>query len=62
MEKKAKKLVFPRFYRQIHIFRKKVSERMLIKKIWNHMMEVKKEFVPRKRKIYPLLREKRRKI
>jgi len=32
---------------------------MLIKKIWNHVIEVKKEFVPRKRKVYPLSREKR---
>jgi len=32
---------------------------MLIKKIWNHVIEVKKEFVPRKRKVYSLSREKR---
>jgi len=32
---------------------------MLTKKLWNHAMEMKKGFMPRKRKVYPLSREKR---
>jgi len=50
LEKEAKKLIPPKFHRWIHVFRKKVSERMLVKKVWNHEIELKKEFVPRKRK------------
>ena len=39
------------------------SERMLTKKMWDHAIEVKKIFVPSKRKmIYLLLREERGKI
>jgi len=35
---------------------------MLIKKVWNHAIEVKEGFVPRKGKIYLLLRKEREKI
>jgi len=35
---------------------------MLTKKLWNHVIEVKEVFVPRKKKIYPLLREKREEV
>ena len=47
-EKEAKKLVLPRFYKWIHIFWKKTSERMLTRKLWNHVIKVKEEFVLRK--------------
>jgi len=42
--------------------RKKASEKILAKKIWDYTIELKKTFVLRKRKIYPLLREKRREV
>ena len=29
------------------------------KKIWDYVIDTKEEFVPRKRKVYPLLREER---
>jgi len=56
-EEKAKKLVPQRFHKWIYVFRKKVSERMLTKKVWNHAIELKKEFVLRKEKVYLLSRE-----
>ena len=46
-EKETKKLVSQRFYKWIHIFRKKVSEKIL-KKVQNYVIEVKKGFVLRK--------------
>jgi len=52
-------LTLQRFYKWIHVFGKKASERMLIKKMWNHTIEVKERFVPRKGRVYLLLREKR---
>ena len=58
-EKEAKKLVSSRFHKYIYIFRKKASERMIIKKIQDYTIDVKKEFVLRKRKVYPLSREER---
>ena len=40
------------------MFLKKQSERMLVKKVWDHTIETKEGFVLRKGKIYPLLRRK----
>jgi len=31
-----------------------------MKKVWDHVIEVKKGFVPRKEKVYSLLKEERR--
>ena len=35
---------------------------MLTRKLWDHVIEVKKGFVLRKGKVYPLLREKREEV
>ena len=61
-EVEAKKMVPEKFYPWIKVFGKKQSERMLTRKVWDHAIEVKKEFVPRKGKVYPLLREKREEL
>jgi len=55
----AKKLVSECFYKWIHVFGKMQSERIPTRKIWDHAIEIKEEFVPRKGKIYLLLREER---
>ena len=60
-EEEAKRLVSLRFHRQIHIFRKKASERMPTKKIWNYEIKLKKGFMPRK-EIYPLFRKERKEV
>ena len=61
-EEETKKLIYQRFYKWIHIFGKKVYKRIPIKKLWNHVIEVKKRFVLRKRKVYLLLREEREEV
>jgi len=58
-EEEAKKLVSQRFYKWIHVFEKKTSEKMLMNKVWNYAKEIKKGFVLRKEKVYPLFREER---
>ena len=58
-EEEAKKLVPSRFYKWIHVFRKKASERMPTRKMWDHTIDIKEGFIPRKRKVYLLSREKR---
>ena len=35
---------------------------MLIRKIWDHVIDVRKGFVPRKWKVYPLSREEREEV
>ena len=59
LEAEAKKLVPERFHRWIKVFGKKQSERMPTRKLWDHVIDVKEEFMPRKGKMYPLSREKR---
>ena len=40
----------------------KQLERMLTRKVWNYAIEVKKEFVLRKGKVYPLSREEKEEV
>ena len=44
------------------MFCRKQSERILTRKVWDHMIEVKEEFVPRKGKVYPLSRDEREEV
>ena len=60
-EMEAKKLVPDKFHKWIKVFGKKQSERMLMRKVWNHAIDVKEGFVLRKGKVYPLSREEREK-
>ena len=61
-ETEAKKLVPEKFHKWIKVFRKKQSERMPMRKVWDHVIKVKEGFVPRKGKVYPLSREERKKM
>ena len=61
-EAEAKKLVPERFHEWIKVFGKKQSERMPTRKVWDHAIDVKKGFVPRKGKVYLLLREEREEV
>ena len=61
-EVEVKKMVSKRFHPWIKVFGKKQSERIPTRKVWDHAIEVKKEFVPRKRKVYPLSREEREEV
>ena len=58
-KEEAKKLVPECFHKQIHMFRKKQSERMPTRKLWDHAIDTKEGFVLRKGKLYPLSREER---
>ncbi len=58
-EEEAKKLIPEKFHKWIKVFGKKQSERMPTRKIWDHAIDIKKEFIPRKGKMYLLLREER---
>ena len=44
------------------MFEKKQSERILIRKVWDHTIDVKEGFVLRKGKVYLLLREEREEV
>jgi len=61
-EEEAKKLVPENFCRWIKVFGKKQSERMSTRKLWDHAIEIKEGFVPRKGKVHPLSREEREEV
>jgi len=44
------------------VFGKKQSERMPMRKVWDHAIDVKEGFVLRKGKVYPLSREEREEV
>ena len=58
----TKEMVPRRFHKYLKVFEKKNSERMLMRKIWNHAIDLREGFIPKKRKIYPLLRVEREKV
>ena len=62
LEAEAKKIVPEKFHPWIKVFGKKQLERMPIRKVWDHTIKVKERFVPRKGKVYPLLREEREEV
>ena len=61
-EAEAKRMVPEKFHKWIKVFGKKQSERMPMRKVWDHAIDVKEGFVPRKGKVYPLLREEREEV
>ena len=62
LEAKAKKLVPEQFYKWIKVFGKKQLKRMPIRKIWDHAIDIKEGFVPRKEKVYLLSRKEREEV
>jgi len=61
-EAEAKKLVPEKFHKWIKVFGKKQLERMPTRKLWDHAIDVRKGFMPRKEKVYPLSREEKEEV
>jgi len=57
-----RKLVPKKFWKWKKVFRKKESERMPVRKAWDHAIELKEGFMPKKGKVYSLLREEREEV
>jgi len=54
----VEEIVSRRFYKCLKVFEKK-SERMLMRNTWNHTIDLREGFVPKKRDIYSLSRIER---
>ena len=52
-EKKVSKMVPRQFHQYLDIFEKKPSERMPLRKPWDHAIDLNESFVPWKAKLYP---------
>jgi len=55
-------MVPEKYHQWIKMFGKKQLERIPMRKVWDHVIDVKERFVPRKRKVCPLSREEREKV
>ena len=60
--KTVKELVPRRFQKWKKVFEKEELERIPTRKPWDHMIELKEGFVPRKGKVYSLSRKEREEI
>ena len=60
--RKTEEIVPRWFHMYLKVFEKKDSERMLTRKAWNHAIDLRERFVPKKGKIYPLSRVEREEV
>jgi len=59
---KIKTMVPKRFHRWLKVFGKVESERMPVRKVWDHAIDVKENFKLSKAKVYPLSRNEREEV
>ena len=60
--RKMEEMVPRRFYKYLKVFEIKESERMPTRKAWDHAIDLREGFVPKKGKIYPLSRIDREEV
>ena len=58
----TEEIVPRRFHRYLKVFEKRDLERMPTRKAWDHIIDLKEGFVPKKGKIYPLSRIEREEV
>jgi len=58
----VKEMVLRRFHKYLKMLEKKESERMLTRKTWDHVIDLRKGFVLKKGKIYLLSRIEKEKV
>ena len=60
--RKTEEIVPRQFHKYLKVFEKKELERMLMRKAWDHAIDLREGFMPKKGKIYPLLRVEREEV
>ena len=60
--RKTEEMVPKWFHKYLKVFKKKESERMPMRKAWDHAIDLREGFVPKKGKIYPLSRVEREEV
>ena len=55
----VEEMFFKRFHKHLKVFEKKKSERMPTRKTWDHTIDLREGFVPKKGRIYLLSRIER---
>jgi len=59
---KVRKMVPQKFHKWLKVFEKAESERMPVRKPWDHAINLIEDFVPRKEGIYLISREEKEKV
>ena len=60
--RKIEKIVPKKFLKWRKVFGKMKSERISTRKVWDHAIDLKETFKPKKGRIYPLSKDKREKV
>ena len=60
--RKIEDMVPRRFHKWMKVFGKVESERMPVRKVWDHAIDLREEFVPSKARVYPLSRNEREEV
>jgi len=58
----VEEMVPRRFHKYLKVFKKKESERMPMRKTWDHAIDLREGFVPKKGKTYLLLKVKKEEV
>ena len=59
---KVRKIVPQRFHKWLKVFEKVESKRMLVRKPWDHVINLRKDFIPRKKRVYLMLRKEKKEM
>ena len=57
-----RKIVPQKFHRWLKVFKKAESERMPVRKPWDYVVNLREDFIPRKGRIYLILREEKEEV
>jgi len=60
--RKVEKMVPKRFHKWLKVFRKVESERMPVRKVWDHAIDLNNDFKASKAKVYPLSRNEKEEV
>jgi len=55
-------MVPKRFYKWLKVFGKVESERMPVRKVWDHAIDLNNDFKASKARVYPLFRNKKEEV
>ena len=55
-------MVLQKFNKQLKVFEKAESERIPVKKPWDHAINLREDFIPRKGRMYLISREEKEKV
>ena len=59
---KVRKIMPQKFHKWLKVFEKAELERMSVRKSWNYAINLREDFVPRKRRTYLILSKEKEKV